>query len=262
MHWQAIRNWLAIALLTLALVLAASFLGREDDSPSLSQISSSVRSGDVVLLEGTSIRGRIVQWLNSKSDFSHVGIVKVEDGKIFLIHADPLLGCVQEEMHQLFARCRFRDALVLRPNDAAAALKAVAFCSQAVARHATFNDSFRYLQGSGYYCTELVLLAYDMAGARLLSGTQTGAILFPEELIESRALARVQGESSETLKGGFIIDDLHRPSTQNIRRPHDHRITDLLGDPPCLLEGGCCSIRRLDETELIEEDLKTFPVLC
>jgi hypothetical protein len=70
------------------------------------------------------------------------------------------------------------------------------------------------------------------------------------------------GPVNETFKGGFIIDDLHCPSTQDIRRPHNHGITDLFGDPPCLLEGGCCSIRRLDEAELIEEDLKTFPVLC
>lgn len=198
------RNWLAVGLLTLALVLAASFRGREDDARGLSQIVASVRSGDVVLLEGTSIRGRIVQWLNSKSDFSHVGVVKVEEGKVFLLHADPLLGCVQEEMDRLFVRCRFRDALVLRPSDAAAALRAVSFCSRAVERHAAFNDSFRYLQGSGYYCTEFVLRAYDAAGARLLSGTRAGSILFPEELLESPALARVPRESSESPEGDRV----------------------------------------------------------
>ena len=188
MHKISIRNSVTAILLTLGLVLAVTFCGIKNDFHIALPITSSLQSGDILLLEGTSFRGRIVRFLNSKSDFSHVGVVKVEDGKAFLLHADPKLGCVQEEMNELFHRCCFLNAIVLRPKDAVAALGAVAFCSQEVTRHTGFNDSFRYLQGSGYYCTEFVLLAYERARSRLLEGIQKGAIIFPEQLLKSHAL--------------------------------------------------------------------------
>lgn len=194
MQRRAIRNSCAAVLLISAIVLTTTFCGRGNDFHVSPQITSSVRSGDVVLLEGTSWRGRIVRFLNSKSDFSHVGVVKIEEGKVFLLHADPKLGCVQEEIHHLFQRCRFLDAVVLRPKDAAAAFEAVSFCSRAVSRHTRFNDSFRYLQGSGFYCTEFVLMAYESAGTHILSGIQKGAIIFPEQLLGSDALAKAQKE--------------------------------------------------------------------
>ena len=148
-----------------------------------------LQAGDVVLLEGNTIRGRIVRLLNRQTEFSHVGVIDETNGRLVLLHADPDRGCVQEDWASIRRRDEYLSVLVLRPAQPSAARDAVSFCRERVRTHAPFNGSFRYVEGPGFYCTEFVLRAFDAGGLPLLQEIPPGATVFPERLLESTAFA-------------------------------------------------------------------------
>jgi hypothetical protein len=186
------RAWIALAAI---LVLFASllFFGTDGKPISLAD-ASTARTGDVVLLCGTTLRGRLVRFLNRKSEFSHTGIINEREGRLFLLHADPGLGCVEEPFSILLLRRKFTDVRILRPSEGKYIRDATAFIQKAVVSHAGFNHGFRFKRGVGYYCTELVLLAYGEAGCPLLENVREGDVVFPERLLESQKLTLMDAE--------------------------------------------------------------------
>src|SRR5690554_1857279 len=47
-----------------------------------------------------------------------------------------------------------------------------------------------------------------------------------------------------TLKFGLVMDDLHRPPAEDVRRPDQHRVADRAGLLPCLLRRVSRTVRR------------------
>ena len=74
-----------------------------------------------------------------------------------------------------------------------------------------------------------------------------------------RGLYRVLNES---LQAVFIVNDLHRPSSQDIGGPHNDGIADLVGNPLGFLDGGGRSVWRLDQAQFLKQNMEAFPVLC
>jgi len=162
---------------------------------------SVLQSGDILLLENDSFRGRIVRLFNKETKFSHVGMIDVAKNDVFLLHADPQLGCISESLRQLFNRNAYRSQLVLRVVEKTGRHKALDFCKNATEQHLPFNQSFRYQKGTGYYCTELIIEAYASADVILLDDIEKDMLVLPERFCHSSALEvvfpkRVQDNSA------------------------------------------------------------------
>lgn len=153
-----------------------------------------VESGDILLLGSWTCRGLVVRLAENGSCYAHVGIADVSDGEIWLIHADPSAhGTVREPLRVFLGENTVDAVKVLHANASPEqATKAVAFCRDAAARHIPFDDTFRYNEGDGYYCTELVLRAWSEAGVELLANVKSGDSIYPAELLDSPYLAPVK----------------------------------------------------------------------
>lgn len=164
---------------------------------------ANLQSGDIVLIRGISFRSGIVRLLEGVgSGYSHVGLVVVENGHPFVIHADPSGRAaydrvIKEPWHALITPARIGGATVFRlaagyPANApeVAALAALQFAVEA----RPFDHDFDLLTPRKLYCTELVWRAYKDAGIDL-SGPSFGndrQYLFPSDLIESGFLCDVE----------------------------------------------------------------------
>src|SRR5688572_643844 len=58
-----------------------------------------------------------------------------------------------------------------------------------------------------------------------------------------------------------IIDDLHRPSAENVRRPHEYGIADLLSDRDRFGKTRCGAVRWLPYIELARDRIEPSAVL-
>ena len=142
---------------------------------------SVLQSGDLLLLENDSFRGYIVRLYNKKTKYSHIGIVEIENDALFLLHADPQLGCIRENLESLFCRNAYRSLLVLRHCKMEDIHEVIDFCKSAIERQTSFNHSFRYQSGTGYYCSEFVVEAYAAANLVLLNDLKKGILILPED---------------------------------------------------------------------------------
>ncbi len=182
-------KWCAYSLIAFLLAGMGLWLcSREEVAPLPPPLGA--EAGDVVLLEGGSLRSRVVRWRNRKTEFSHVGILEPTPSGLFVLHAAPKKGCVREGWGDLMRDGRFRKARMLRAPGigADAVARMMAFCAAAVEAGRPFDHFFRYGAGEGYYCTEFVLKGYEAAGIALLENLETGARLLPEELCRSKKL--------------------------------------------------------------------------
>ena len=125
---------------------------------------------------------------NKKTRFSHVGMIDVKNNGVYLLHADPKLGCVCENVEELFRRSAYRSQLVLRIVGETDHYQALAFCMNAVERHLPFNKSFRYQRETGYYCTEFIVEAYASVNIVLLNDIKKDMTILPEHFCHSPVL--------------------------------------------------------------------------
>ncbi len=56
------------------------------------------------------------------------------------------------------------------------------------------------------------------------------------------------GAGDVTLQRRLVVDDLHAAAAQHVGRPHQHRVSDLLGDPAGLAESRCGAVLRRGQT--------------
>ncbi len=150
-------------------------------------------SGDVVLLGSATWRGRVLKIFDRDAFYAHTGIVDNEDGVNYLVHADPCRNAVVRESLQSYLTSNNIDRVkVMRvENSKANAIKASAFAREQWSKSRQFNNTFRFGEDDGLYCTELVLCAWQSAGISLISGIQKGDRIFPSELLGSSLLKPV-----------------------------------------------------------------------
>ncbi len=133
----------------------------------------SLQDGDIVFRMGVS---RVAMGLFdvskfsaklSDSDYSHAGIVSIENGDVYVYDITRQHGV---------GRNRFADFVLeyglafgvkrLQPEHAAAIPVAIQFCRDAQTREVAFDADFR-LSLEELYCTEMVEVAYRSAGVKL-----------------------------------------------------------------------------------------------
>lgn len=180
---------------TLALLACMAWCMSSPDQVSFRE-PPNLHSGDIVLIRGISFRSGIVRLLEGVgSDYSHVGLVVIEGGHPFVIHADPSHTAaydrvIKESWGALITPTRISGATVLRlaacypgTAPAAAARAALRFAWEA----RPFDHDFDLHTPEKLYCTELVWRAYMDAGIDL-RGSSFGPdrkYLLPSDIIKS-----------------------------------------------------------------------------
>ena len=169
-----------------------------------------LRSGDVILLGSATWRGRLLKIFDRDSVYVHTGIIDNMDGVNYLVHADPCRNAVvRESLHAYLTSNNIERVKVMRVEGSKDnAIRASAFACAQWSRGCQFNNTFRYGEGDGLYCTELVLCAWQSTGISLIRDIQKGDRIFPSKLLESSFLKPVVecfGEDSSTGHGVAII---------------------------------------------------------
>ncbi|HRW11218.1 MAG TPA: YiiX/YebB-like N1pC/P60 family cysteine hydrolase [Caldilineaceae bacterium] len=162
-----------------------------------------LHEGDLLFITGKTWRSRIVQLATGKtSGYSHVGLVTMREGEPYVIHASPTPlqheqnGSVRIEPITTFLSPEsVVDGAVYRliSDPHGKAHTAVIIAEGFEIAHIGFDHHFDRSESDKLYCTELVWLAYRVAGLELL-GEQSDAIddiIFPSQLSQSPYLTEI-----------------------------------------------------------------------
>jgi uncharacterized protein YycO len=149
------------------------------------------QTGDIVFLNGTSLRSRVVRHLQGySSDYSHLGMIIVEDDVRWVIHADPSAGkVVKQRWDVMAAEGTYCGGLVCRVRSDHGTAVASAVANEWASRAVPFDSEFDLRTNDQLYCTELVWLAYENAGLNLCTDAKTRhRYLLPAHLLDSSEL--------------------------------------------------------------------------
>ena len=106
------------------------------------------------------------------------------------MHADPQRGAVEEPLDKYLKDWSVDALCLMRPKSGDGDI--AARCARGIiAANPPFDDSFRYGEGEGIYCTELALLAWNAAGSEIVPGVSKGEKVMPSRLATSPALVKV-----------------------------------------------------------------------
>ena len=80
---------------------------------------------------------------------------------------------------------------------------------------------------------------------------------------EDRAGTRdLHGHPHIPFQGTTVVDDFHCSPAQDIGRPDEHRITNLLGDHACFVDAGGEPIGRLAQLKPRQQLLEALAIFC
>ena len=136
----------------------------------------SLRTGDVIFRRGLSVVSNIVLAADQRLPYSHVGIVIVEDPRVWIVHASPdepqgSDGSVMvEQLSEFLGPDRASAAAVYRTGDHISAGRAAATAREYAKHSLPFDRAFDLSTADSLYCTELVWRAYLAAGVDLTGG--------------------------------------------------------------------------------------------
>lgn len=139
--------------------------------------------GDVVLLGSSTMRAKILKFLDNGTCWLHCGIAVAKDA---IVHADPKCGVVRQTMAEYLEKNDVDCVCLLRPYVGDGKV-ATSFALKCAERKVAFDNSFCYGKGNGMYCTELVLRAWQSAGIEILH-VKHGDRIKPSSLVSSPRL--------------------------------------------------------------------------
>jgi hypothetical protein len=174
---------------------------------------SQLQSGDLIFRKGNGILGQALLKADSASQFSHVGIIKIVQQEVFVIHGStgkPLgkNAFVKMESLTVFLESELASAVAiyrLKSQDHNSMIKAVNFAYQAVLDQVPFDVNFDLENADQFYCTELVWRAYLESGIDLVEGNfseldfplANNQYILPKNLLESPHLKQVYYDNIE-----------------------------------------------------------------
>lgn len=193
----------AVALIAVISVPAVRNSHPSDQSITNFQLSE-LRNGDLIFREGTGWRSQAVA-TGAESRWSHVGLVVIEaDGQGWVVHAQPEQGpknvVVKERLTQ-FASSQNAYSIGAYTREDLTDLQRTRTKSIAlkhVSSRTPFDHDFDASERSRLYCTELVIDAYEGAGAPIKyrstlidTGLSSFQVIFPSHLLEDSQFKRV-----------------------------------------------------------------------
>lgn len=157
-------------------------------------------SGDLLFRRGRSLVSQVVLAAEGVGEYSHVGLVVVSAGRVWVIHALPPEepdregGVVVEAFQEYLAPDHASAWALYRPRDGQAAASVVEMAWDWARHRVPFDEGFDLSSPDKLYCTELVWRAYRAAGVDLESGVpgSRGRYLLPDRLAKSPQLTRIQ----------------------------------------------------------------------
>jgi len=164
------------------------------------------QDGDLIFRQGRSTESFLVYLADKNHDFSHLGLVVMEQGKPFVIHAVPgeskktSSRVLKEPVHAFLDGSKASHWAVYRSKIPSSVLHTVAVkAREFFNRKIEFDNDYDLKTDGRLYCSELVLKAYQVAGLdpgkypqrelRYMLGVKK--ILFPSAFIQSPDFFRV-----------------------------------------------------------------------
>ena len=142
-------------------------------------------SGDVVLFSSATCRGWLVRMSDFGQPYAHVGLIDADHEGIWVIHADPEADTVLRQKLDSYLLDNEVSRMAVLTVAAPGNEKAVSFARNAATNRIPFDNDFKYDEGDGIYCTELVLRAWREAGIHLIRDVKRGDAIPPSRLLKS-----------------------------------------------------------------------------
>jgi len=165
------------------------------------------RDGDIIFRRGISLVSHFVFSVDPSSGYSHTGIICKQANRFFVIHVLP----VEHENHEDAVRMEPLGEFLSQDNASGFALyrltdngnipgKAANIAKSFYNRRFHYDYDLDYADHQRLYCTELVWLAYSLAGVDLIEGRYEGVdipfykgkYILISGLLKSRRLNRVE----------------------------------------------------------------------
>lgn len=161
-------------ILTLLILVASILLGYfkfMQNNKFLPTIEiSKLRNGDLILRCGRSTESYAVILADKNAEFSHIGIISIENNEVFVIHAVPSKDqFIRKEKINIFLGQKNTSAYAIyRTHFSQKFLKNVVSEAQNFYdKKFTFDNEYDLNSNSKLYCTELVLKAFQNSGINL-----------------------------------------------------------------------------------------------
>ncbi|MFL6236474.1 MAG: YiiX/YebB-like N1pC/P60 family cysteine hydrolase [Thermoanaerobaculia bacterium] len=162
-------------------------------------------SGDLIFRRGRSLVSRAVLAVDGGSEYSHVGLISVTDGQVWVLHEMPPEepdrkgGALAEPLSTFLAPGNATAAGLYRPEDVRAAAIAERAAWRSVRARVPFDSAFDISTSDEMYCTEMVWRAYREAGIDLAppDPSRKEKYLLPSRLLRSPHLRRIQELTEE-----------------------------------------------------------------
>jgi hypothetical protein len=160
-------------------------------------------SGDLIFRRGRSLVSRVVLAVDGGSEYSHVGLISVTGGQVWVLHTVPPEepeqsgGTLAEPLSVFLSPDKATAAALYRPRDSGAAAERAAW--RFVRAHKPFDSAFDLSTPNELYCTEMVWRAYREAGIDLAppDPDRKEKYLLPSRLLRSPYLRRIQELTEE-----------------------------------------------------------------
>lgn len=173
---------------------------------------SLLMNGDIIFRKGRSFVSRMVLQIDNRSDFSHVGIILVEDDSIFVIHSVPDedengIDMVKIDDIKTFLQYDRATAVTvyrLNNNESDKVLNtAVNYAKEKAINEIPFDGGFDLSDDERLYCTELIWKAFKKGGVDLIESKfdnlftpfGKGPFILPSTLLDSKLLTEILTES-------------------------------------------------------------------
>ncbi len=184
-------------ILVIGIITVAIYVFSFSDQKSQVKVDYTfLQNGDLVLRKGRSVESMAVSLSDKNSDFSHIGIVVVENSVPYIIHVVPdQPDVVRKELPEVFLdpgkASRYK---VLRSDFNSDLLNTVAeTANDFYNRHLAFDNSYDFSTDSSLYCTELVLKAFEKC-----------KIVFPD--IVPQKIRLIVGTYFIIMPGSFLVN--------------------------------------------------------
>ena len=182
-----------LSVLILGIVsISYSYVSFRNKTELLKKIKfSKINNGDLILRCGRSTESYTVYLVDSKTEFTHIGIVSIENGIHYVIHAVPHKNnFIKKERLSKFLNPKYTSKFaVYRTNFSSNILTNVVNEAQKFyTKKYTFDNEYNLKTNSKLYCSELILKAFNKSKIELDIKTKDvnfllgkHAIIFPSE---------------------------------------------------------------------------------
>ncbi|MFO8087301.1 MAG: YiiX/YebB-like N1pC/P60 family cysteine hydrolase [Bacteroidales bacterium] len=212
MFWEKIfraKNVSKLIILVLLIGFIVYFSGPKHPSLTFFNESDSIdfNNGDIILRRGKSLISQIVLLKDKDSEYSHVGIVVIQNDQPYVVHAVP--GEAEKDMPEYVKMETMQEFLdsektvdfavytMASPDNTIrqkVAEKALTYFNQ----HIEFDSEFNLADDSRLYCTELVWQAYKAAGINLIKSYDKinipfykGDFIYPSDIFKNPNFKRL-----------------------------------------------------------------------